>query len=43
VPLSPHISQAAVELDESRGCEASTCWVWGLLSGHWRQQVEGEA
>jgi len=40
--LSAYISHTAVML-ESRGREASTDWVWGLLSGHWCKQVEGEA
>jgi len=40
--LSSYINQA-VMLDRSRGCEASTGWVWGLLSRHWCGQVEGEA
>ena len=34
--------QTAVMLDESRGREASTGWVWGLLSGHSREEGEGE-
>jgi len=33
MPLSSYINQTAVMLDDSRGCEASTGWVWGLLSG----------
>jgi len=41
MPLSAYINQTAVE--ESRGREASTGWVWGLLSGQWGEQVEGEA
>jgi len=43
VPLSAYINQTDVMLDESRGREASTGWVWGLLSGHACEQVEGEA
>jgi len=42
MPLSACINQTAVMLEEIRGCEASTGWVWGLLSGHWCEQVEGE-
>jgi len=42
MPLSAHINQTAVMLDESRGREASTGWVWGLLSGHSCELVEGE-
>jgi len=37
-----YINQTAVMLDKRRGCEASTGWVWGLLNGHWCEQVEGE-
>jgi len=33
MPLLTYISQTAVMFDDSRGCEASTGWVWGLLSG----------
>jgi len=33
MPLSACIIHTAVELEESRGCEASTGSVWGLLSG----------
>ena len=33
MPLSACIIHTAVMLDDSRGCEASTGWVWGLLSG----------
>jgi len=43
MPLSACISQTTVKLDESRGREANTGWVWGLLSGQWGEQVEGEA
>jgi len=42
MPLSAYNSHTAVMLDDSRGREASTGWVWGLLSGHWCEQVEGE-
>jgi len=42
VPLSAYINQTAVMFDESRGREASTGWVWGLLSGHSFGEVEGE-
>ena len=31
MPLSAYINQAVVMLVESRGREASTGWVWGLL------------
>ena len=41
--LSAYINQRAVTFDESRGREASTGWVSGLLSGHSCGQVEGEA
>jgi len=42
VPLSAYSNQSAVMLEESRGCEATTGWVWWLLS--WRScgQVEGK-
>ena len=40
-PFGMH--QTTVGFEESRGCEASAGWVWGLLSGHWCEQVEGEA
>jgi len=33
MPLSSYINQTAVMFDDSRGREASTGWVWGLLSG----------
>jgi len=42
MPLSAYINQTAVMFDESRGREASTGWVWELLSGHSCEQVEGE-
>ena len=42
MPLSTYINQTAVMFDESKGREASTGWVWGLLSGHWCEEVEGE-
>jgi len=41
--LSAYINQTGVMLDENRGCGASTGWVWGLLSGHSCEEVEGEA
>ena len=41
MPLSAYINQTAVMLDKSRGCEASTVWVWGLLCGHACEGVEG--
>ena len=31
MPLSVCISHTAVKLEKSRGCEASTGWVWGLF------------
>jgi len=40
--LSACINQTAVMLDESRGREASTGWIRGLLSGHSCEQVEAE-
>jgi len=43
MPLSAYINRTAVMLDKSRGREASTGWVWGLLNGQWGEQVEGEA
>jgi len=43
MPLSACISLTAVELEESRGREASTGWVRGLLSRHLCEEVEGEA
>jgi len=42
MPLSAYNNQPAVMLDESTGREACTGWVWGLLSGQWCEQVEGE-
>jgi len=42
MPLSAYINQTAVMLDESRGREASTGWVWGLLSEYACEQVEVE-
>jgi len=43
MPLSACISQTTVTFDESRGREANTGWVWGLLGGNWCEKVEGEA
>ena len=40
-PFGMH--QTAAMLDETRGREASTGWVWGLLSWHSCREVEGEA
>jgi len=42
VPLSVYTNQTAVMLDDIRGHEVSTGWVWGLLSGQRCEQVEGE-
>jgi len=42
MPLTAYINLTAVMLDESIGREASTGWFWGLLSGQWDGQVEGE-
>jgi len=33
MPLSAYFNQTSVMLDDRRGREASTGWVWGLLSG----------
>ena len=42
VPLSACINQTDVGLEEIRGCEASTDWVWWLLRRQLCERVEGE-
>ena len=40
--LSAHSNQPTVTHDVSRGCEVSTDWVWGLLSGHCVSRLKGK-
>ena len=42
MPLLAYINQTAVMLDESRGCEASTGWVWELLADTRVRRLKGK-